>query len=150
MILIQQTVKLDGEVRNRDTRVPSMCGVHHVKLPVRDPAISRDWYLRVLGFEQDIEFVEDGVLMGVALHDPRSGVRLAVRRAPERAESWQGFDPVAFAVTTRAELDVWVEHLDAEGIEHGPVMNGHIGWVVGFHDPDGIEVRLYTLEGPGD
>jgi hypothetical protein len=57
---------------------------------------------------------------------------------------------VALAVTTRAELETWVEHFDAEGIEHGPVMNGHIGRVVGLYDPDGIEVRLYTLERPED
>lgn len=137
-------------IEQEPERRPGICGVHHVKLPVRDPGISRDWYVRVLGFEQEIEFVEEGVLMGVALHDPHSGVRFAVRKAPERAESWEGFDPVALAVSTRAELDAWVNHLDVEGIEHGPVMNGHIGWVVGFHDPDGIEVRFYTLEAPAD
>lgn len=41
-------------------RPPGICGVHHVKLPVRDPAISRDWYVRVLGFKQEVEFVEEG------------------------------------------------------------------------------------------
>lgn len=146
----QHSIETKGEEGRRSTRMPAVCGVHHVKLPVRDPAVSRDWYLRVLGFEQEIEFVEDGMLMGVALHDPGRGVRFAVRRAPERAAALSGFDPVALAVTTRAELDAWVEHLDAEGIDHSPVMNGHIGWVVGFSDPDGIEVRLYTLEAPTD
>jgi hypothetical protein len=57
----------------------------------------------------------------------------------------EDFDPVALAVTTRAEREAWLDHLDAEGIKHGPVMDGRIGWVMGFHDPDGIEVRLYTL-----
>src|SRR5437764_146563 len=122
---IQPTADRDGEETNRDRRMPGVCGVHHVKLPVHDPAISRDWYVRVLGFEQEIEFVEEGVMMGVALRDPRSGFRFAVRRAPDRAEALQGFDPVALAVTTRAELDAWIAHLDAQGIEHGPVMNGH-------------------------
>jgi len=131
-----------------DTRIPEMCGVHHVKLPVRDPAVSRDFYCRVLGFEEEISFHEEGVLMGVALVDPRSGLRYAVRREPERAAALAGFDPVALAVSTRSELDAWVAHLDEQGVDHGPIMNGHIGWVVGFHDPDGIEVRLYTLERP--
>ena len=135
----------DGD---RGHRTPEVCGVHHVKLPVRDPAVSRDWYVRMLGFEQEIEFVEEGTLMGVALRDPRSGLRFAVRREPERAEALEGFDPVALAVTTRAELDAWVAYLEAQGVEHGPVMSGQIGWVVGFHDPDGIEIRLYTLEAP--
>jgi hypothetical protein len=30
---------------------------------------------------------------------------------------------------------------------HGGIVTGHAGWVIaGSHDPDGIEVRLYTLE----
>jgi catechol 2,3-dioxygenase-like lactoylglutathione lyase family enzyme len=129
-------------------RIPEVCGVHHIKIPVRDPAISRDFYCRVLGFQEEISFLEEGVLMGVAMVDPRSGLRYAVRREPARAAALRGFDPVALAVSTRAELEAWVTHLDAEGVEHGPIMNGHIGWVVGFHDPDHIEVRLYTLERP--
>jgi catechol 2,3-dioxygenase-like lactoylglutathione lyase family enzyme len=131
-----------------EQRIPAVCGVHHVKIPVCDPAVSRDFYCRVLGFEEEISFHEDGVLMGVALIDPQSGVRYAVRREPDRAGALRGFDPVALAVTTRAELEAWVEHLDEHGVEHGPIINGHIGWVLGFSDPDGIEVRLYTLEMP--
>jgi catechol 2,3-dioxygenase-like lactoylglutathione lyase family enzyme len=129
-------------------RIPTVCGVHHVKIPVRDPAVSRDFYCWVLGFEEEISFHEEGILMGVALIDRRSGVRYAVRREPARADALRGFDPVALAVTTRVELEAWVAHLDAHGVEHGPIMNGHIGWVVGFYDPDRIEVRLYTLERP--
>lgn len=131
-----------------EQRIPAVCGVHHVKLPVRDPAVSRDFYCRVLGFEEEISFHEGGVLMGVALRDPRSGVRFAVRREPDRAGALRGFDPVALAVSTRSELEAWVAHLDEQGVEHGPITNGHIGWVVGLDDPDGIEVRLYTLEMP--
>ncbi len=40
-----------------------LSGFHHVKMPVADVARSRDWYQRVLGFEQELEFVEDGVLI---------------------------------------------------------------------------------------
>jgi catechol 2,3-dioxygenase-like lactoylglutathione lyase family enzyme len=131
-------------------RVPQICGVHHIKLPVHDPAVSRDFYCRILGFEEEISFREEGVLMGVALIHPQSGVRYAVRREPERAAALRSFDPVALAVSTRSELEAWVAYLDEQGVEHGPIMNGHIGWVVGFDDPHGIEVRLYTLERPED
>ena len=108
-------------------RIPQICGVHHIKLPVADPAVSRDFYCRILGFEEEISFHEEGVLMGVALIDPQSGVRFAVRREPERAGALRGFDSVALAVTTRAELEAWVEHLDVHGVEHGPILNGQIG-----------------------
>ncbi|MGH3982378.1 MAG: hypothetical protein ACRDST_06755 [Pseudonocardiaceae bacterium] len=37
--------------------------------------------------------------------------------------------------------------LDGLGEPHGGIVTGHAGWVlVGLHDPDGIEIRLYTLE----
>jgi catechol 2,3-dioxygenase-like lactoylglutathione lyase family enzyme len=128
--------------------MPQIVGIHHVKLPVADPAVSRDWYCRVLGFEQEIEFVEEGRLMGVALIDSASGLRFAVRREPERAAALSRFDPVALAVTTRAELEAWVARLDEQGVPHTPIISGHIGWLLGFWDPDGIEIRLYTLERP--
>lgn len=85
-------------------RMPEICGVHHLKIPVRDPAVSRDFYCRVLGFEEEISFEEDGVLMGVALKDPRSGLRYAVRRDPDRAAALACFDPVAMAVCRRSRV----------------------------------------------
>jgi hypothetical protein len=37
--------------------------------------------------------------------------------------------------------------LDKLGEPHSGIVVGHIGWVIaGVHDPDGIEIRLYTVE----
>jgi catechol 2,3-dioxygenase-like lactoylglutathione lyase family enzyme len=52
------------------------------------------------------------------------------------------------AVPGRAELDAWPVHLDALGVSHGPVRPSHHGDVVAVHDPDGIEIRLYTTDPP--
>lgn len=65
--------------------LPMLSGFHHVKLPVGDVVRSRDWYQAILGLAVDIEFVEDGVLMGVALRDPTGTVSLAARHDPQRA-----------------------------------------------------------------
>lgn len=125
----------------------ALSGFHHVKLPVADVVRSRDWYRQVLGFELDREFVEDGVLMGIALRDPGGTVSLAARRDPARAASLAGFDPIALGVPTRADLEAWQRRLDELAVPHGGIVTGHEGWaIVGLHDPDGIEVRLYTLE----
>jgi catechol 2,3-dioxygenase-like lactoylglutathione lyase family enzyme len=122
-------------------------GIHHVKLPVADPGRSRDWYVRTLGMEVEFEVVEDGELRGVVLRDPSGSVCLAMRHAPERASALAGFDPLALAVSTREDLAGWRERLDGLGETHGGVVAGKEGWVlVGLQDPDGIEVRLYTLE----
>jgi catechol 2,3-dioxygenase-like lactoylglutathione lyase family enzyme len=121
-------------------------GFHHVKLPVSDVARSRDWYVRVLGFEVVIEFVEDDVLMGVALADAAASVSIALRHDPVRAAALAGFDPLALGVPSRADVQQWRARLDELGEAHGGVVTGHKGGsvLVGLHDPDGIEIRLYA------
>jgi catechol-2,3-dioxygenase len=119
-------------------------GFHHLKLPVADLARSRGWYARVLGLQTRIEFTENGVLMGVAMRDPGGTVDLALRHDPVRAAALAGFDPLALRVPTQAALDAWLQRLEDLGEPHGGIVTGHAGRVlVGLHDPDGIEVRLY-------
>lgn len=120
-------------------------GFHHVKLPVADVSRSRDWYERVLGFQVMLEFVDEGVVTGLALRHP-GGTVLAVRHEPARAAALSGFDPVALAVPARADVQTWLAHLDDLGEPHGGIVTGHEGGsvLVGLHDPDGIEIRLYA------
>ena len=121
-------------------------GIHHVKLPVSDVARSRDWYRQVLGFEPVIDFVEDGGLMGVALRREGCPPQLALRRDPDRARAMAGFDAMALLVPTRDEVRAWRDRLDEAGEPHGGLVTGHDGGsvLVGLHDPDGIEIRLYA------
>jgi len=119
-------------------------GFHHVKLPVADLARSREWYARVLGLQTYIEFTENGVLMGVGMHDPGGTIGLALRHDPARAAALAGFAPVALRVPTQAAMDAWQQLLEDLGEPHGGIVTGHAGRVlIGLHDPDGIEVRLY-------
>lgn len=64
---------------------PELDGIHHLKLPVSDLQRSQEWYKSRLGYELEMEFVEQGKLMGVALSHPRGGPPLALRLDPERA-----------------------------------------------------------------
>ncbi|WP_328472598.1 VOC family protein [Actinoplanes sp. NBC_00393] len=126
--------------------MPDLSGVHHVKLPVADLDRSRDWYTSVLGLSVDIEFTEDGVVKGVALSDSGNTVALALRHDPARAKTLSGFDPLALAVPTRDAVQAWRRRLDELGQPHSGVVTGHRGGsvLVGLHDPDGIEIRLYA------
>jgi catechol 2,3-dioxygenase-like lactoylglutathione lyase family enzyme len=122
-----------------------LAGFHHVKLPVSDVTRSRDWYARVLDLHTVLEFVEEGILMGVALDDPAGTASVALRHDPARAAAMAGFDPIALLVPTRDELSAWEQRLNDLREPHGGIITGHAGWViVGLHDPDGIEIRLYT------
>jgi catechol 2,3-dioxygenase-like lactoylglutathione lyase family enzyme len=124
----------------------TLSGFHHVKLPVTDVFRSRDWYQRVLGFDVAMEFVEHGVVMGLALTDPGKSVSLAIRHDPGRAAALAGFDPIALLVPSRAAVHEWRERLDELGEPHGGIVTGHRGGsvLVGLHDPDGLEIRLYA------
>lgn len=124
----------------------ALSGFHHVKLPVSDVARTRDWYQRVLGFQVVIEFVEDDVLMGVALADAAESLSIALRHDPARAAALSGFDAMALRVPSRSEVKQWCARLDDLDEAHGGVVTGHKGGsvLVGLHDPDGIEIRLYA------
>ena len=126
--------------------MPDLAGVHHVKLPVADLDRSRRWYTAVLGLSVEIEFVEDGVVRGLALAGASGSLRLALRHDPDRAAAWAGFDPVALAVPTREDVQAWQCRLNELDQTHGGVVTGHNGGsvLIGLHDPDGIEIRLYA------
>jgi catechol 2,3-dioxygenase-like lactoylglutathione lyase family enzyme len=123
-----------------------LSGFHHVKLPVSDIARSRDWYRRVLGLEVVMEFVENDTVMGVALVDTAQTLSIALRHDPVRAAALSGFDAMALGVPSRAEVKQWCARLDDLDEAHGGVVTGHKGGsvLVGLHDPDGIEIRLYA------
>ena len=122
-----------------------VAGIHHIKLPVSDVARSREWYERVLRFETDIEFVEDGEVRGVAIRRDGCQPQIALRHDPDRARALSGFDPVALLATTRDDVQRWSATLDDLGEAH-EVVQGHRGGavLVGLHDPDGIEIRIYA------
>jgi catechol 2,3-dioxygenase-like lactoylglutathione lyase family enzyme len=125
---------------------PALAGVHHVKLPVTDLARSREWYESRLGYQVQIEFVEQGRLMGYGLAHPNGGPQLGLRLDPERARAAAGFDYFAIGVPDREAIDRLAARLTKLGEEHAGVHWASIGWILPeLHDPDGHEVRFYTI-----
>ena len=129
------------------TDAPALAGVHHLKLPVSELARSCQWYRSRLGYDVTVEFVEQGKLMGYVLEHPNGGPPLALRLAPIRARAAAGFDYFAIGVPGKAALDELAARLTALGEDHDGVHFASIGWVLpDLHDPDGHEVRFYTIE----
>ena len=127
--------------------MPSLAGIHHLKLPVTDLARSREWYHSRLGYQIQMEFVEQGQLMGYALIHPDGGPPLALRLDPGRARAAAGFDYFAIGVPGKQAIDQLAARLTALGEQHAGVHWASIGWILPeLHDPDGHEVRFYTLE----
>ena len=52
--------------------------------------------------------------------------------------------------TAELLIDDWTRHLDELGIWRSPVLRGSRGHVMGFRDPDGVQVRLYADDTEGD
>lgn len=129
--------------------VPTLAGVHHVKLPVRDLVQFRQWYQSLFGYQVQMEFVEEGVLRGLALQHPAGGQQLALRLDPQRAEAAAGFDYFAIGVPDEASIRSLAGHLTALGEQHVGVHWATIGWILPMlHDPDGHEVRFSTQQHP--
>ena len=126
---------------------PVLAGVHHLKLPVTDLARSLEWYQSRLGYQVQVEFVEQGRLMGCAMSHPNGGPPLALRLDPDRARAAAGFDYFAIGVPGKEAIDQLAGRLTALGEQHAGVHWATIGWILPLlHDPDGHEVRFYTHE----
>ena len=135
--------------------LPTLSGLHHLGLTVRDIDESERWYADVLGMVR--VFVEAHPTGGghtVVINRPDTFLFLGLDFHPQADlerfdERRTGLDHVALAVDSRSDLDAWARRLDALGVEHGPIHDKdqpvHAGMVV--HDPDGIPVELFWSAG---
>ena len=126
---------------------PQLAGVHHVKLPVTDLARSREWYHTRLGYRVQIQFFEQGRVMGYVLEHPNGGPPLGLRLNPERARAAAGFDYFVIGVPDKETIEQLAARLTAMGEQHAGVRLATIGWILPhLHDPDGHEIRFYTYQ----
>jgi catechol-2,3-dioxygenase len=139
-------VQYDCNKLERVAMIPTLQGIHHLKLPVSELQRSIDWYGSRLGYQVVIEFREGGERSGVGLAHPAGGPDLSLVQAPDRARAAAGFDYFAIGVPDRAGLVALADHLTTLGEEHAGVHPATLGWILPMlHDPDGHEVRFYSM-----
>jgi catechol 2,3-dioxygenase-like lactoylglutathione lyase family enzyme len=132
--------------------IPGLDRIAQVKLPVTDLVRSVAWYRALLDLRLWAEFVEDGVLRGAALIDPRGRFNIALRDRTVCAgqPDLRGFDVLAFVPATRAVLDDMVSRCERLGIEHSGIQPTPAGPRLDIPDPDGTVLRFYHFTDPTD
>jgi catechol-2,3-dioxygenase len=129
---------------------PTLGAITHVALTVRDLRVSIPWYARLVGggpvLDEDTGpfrhavFAVGGTLLG--LHQFPEGIEGGAP-SPRRL----GMDHVAFGVADRAELVAWARRLDELGVVRGAIVDAHYGSAIGFKDPDGLALELFSPPG---
>jgi catechol 2,3-dioxygenase-like lactoylglutathione lyase family enzyme len=130
--------------------IGEILGLHHIKIPVSDLVRSRAWYERVFDLAPIMEFRddEDGVVRGV-VYRAKGGLALSLRENRPAALGIAGFDPFAIMLRGRADIEHWVARLDDLGVSHSEIIEATIGHILTFNDPDGLQLRFYTLSENG-
>jgi glyoxylase I family protein len=128
--------------------------LHHISLSVVDLDRSAAWYRRVFALEEVMR--EDGgdrraivfrfagsrLMIGLVCH--------AANDADPFTPSTTGLDHMAFDAGSREDLERWVEHLDALGVESSGIVEIPIGAIVNFRDPNGIQLAAFWERPAGD
>ncbi|MCW2786404.1 MAG: lactoylglutathione lyase-like lyase [Marmoricola sp.] len=132
---------------------PALAGYHHLGITVSDVEASEAWYAETLGLVR--AFVEphagaDNGGYAVVMTRPGTAFFLGLDHHAEADKlpfdpRRTGLDHVALAVTSPEEVHAWAAHLDAIGIEHGPVLEASEPMpnaLVNFVDPDGVPLEV--------
>jgi len=131
-------------------------GIHHLRLTVTDVARSRDFYMRLLGFEVAADSPPPGtpeaeaaypVLWGgtvLVKGDLLLGLRPVAPAGDRFDEDRVGLDHLSFSVSSRAELEQAARLFDERGVRHGEIreLDGFGIAVLPFRDPDNIQIEL--------
>jgi catechol 2,3-dioxygenase-like lactoylglutathione lyase family enzyme len=127
---------------------PAVRGVSHIAFRVADAKRSADWYRRVFGLGDSLMSVDepDVALEFFGMTDSGLGlVSGGSTPAGDRFTEFRtGLDHLAYAVPSADELQKWVEHFDAAGVEHSGITDASYGKVLVFRDPDNIQLELFV------
>lgn len=137
---------------------PPCPSLHHIAITVTDLEASIAWYERVFGITFQMEVPHSGGT-GKILADDRFQLVFALHRHDANdgapfAETRTGLDHVGLQVPNRADLEVWQEHLDAQGVRRAPMANQPctqspiedrpFGSILVFRDPDNVQLELFA------
>ena len=125
---------------------PTILGLSHVGLSVRDREAARHFWVDVLGFELIDEeahycFVFDrGAGLAITMTDHDQTVSGAFD------EHHPGLDHLAYAVPDVESLLSWQQRLDGLGVAHSPIIETDAGHHLNLRAPDNVPIELYVMK----
>jgi catechol 2,3-dioxygenase-like lactoylglutathione lyase family enzyme len=132
--------------------------LHHLALTVTDVDASTRWYEDVFGITFQMDAPHPGGL-GKVLADDAWELMIVLHHhdtndAAPFAETTTGLDHAGFFVPSRADLEAWQAHLEANGVTRcdtadkpltqSPIADEPYGCVLVFRDPDNIQLELFA------
>lgn len=130
-----------------------IAGIHHLGMTVSDVERSARWYEEVLGFERTGALGDSSAeRQKIFLRHPGVGARLGLvqhRSSSKRPfdETECGLDHLAFAVSSREELEAWATRLDRLGVPFSPIADSLSipgAAVLVFRDPDNVQLEMFA------
>jgi catechol 2,3-dioxygenase-like lactoylglutathione lyase family enzyme len=120
--------------------LPKVNGLHHIRIPVSDLSATEDWFAQTFGFESIlITEAEDRVIGVVMKH--ASGIHIGLHDAPDRSAALRDFALIGLTVS---DLGAWPSQLDAIGVEHGDIIDAHLGKRLLVYGPNGLVVEIHS------
>ena len=129
--------------------MPEFLTIAHVSLTVSDLDRSIPWYERV--FDAKLVLAEESGPFRRAVLVVAGQALVGLQEFPDPADTLPfnerrvGLDHLAFACSSRGELEAWKARLDELGIVNGGVVDAGYGSVLSFRDPDNIALEFFAL-----
>jgi glyoxylase I family protein len=132
--------------------------LHHLALTVIDLDASVRWYGAVFDVHPILDVPHPGGV-GRILADADRRLMIALHRHDTNdegvfTEATTGLDHAGFLVPSRADLEAWQRHLEANGVVRGdtadkpltqsPIADEPYASVLVFRDPDNIQLELFA------
>ncbi len=118
-------------------------GIRHIALNVRDPLVSKDFYIRVLKMQLEWQPDPENVYLTSGGHD-----NLALHAIPAdstvKSQVTQKLDHLGFALPTSEAVDEWFAWTCAQGARVLREIKTHRDGARSFYieDPDGIVIQM--------
>ncbi|TDO43298.1 catechol 2,3-dioxygenase-like lactoylglutathione lyase family enzyme [Kribbella sp. VKM Ac-2527] len=132
--------------------------LHHLALTVTDLDASVQWYGEVFDVHPVMDIPHQGGV-GRILADADQQLMIALHRHDTNdgglaAETTTGLDHAGFTIGSREELELWQEHLEANGViradtadkplTQSPIADEPYASVLVFRDRDNIQLELFA------